>query len=222
VSVPYVITDRCTRDGACVEVCPVACIHTTPDAPQFYVDPDICIECEQCVVVCPVEAIFLDADLPTEYRPFIDVNARFFRQHKAAVEPIHLDEAWAMVRAAQAYAAEVGLAVAVAVVDESGTLIALGRMDGAPPMAAELAYHKAYTAAGFQVPTDELVPDRRQPWFRSLAIASRGRIMAAGGGVPVAEGISLLGAIGVAGNGREEQDILCCRAGLGVLSGPGH
>lgn len=36
----YVITDLCTLDGACAEVCPVACIHTTPEAPQFYIDPE--------------------------------------------------------------------------------------------------------------------------------------------------------------------------------------
>ena len=63
----YVITELCIRDGSCVEVCPVACIHTTPEAPQFYIDPDICIECEQCVVVCPVEAVFLDIELPDQY-----------------------------------------------------------------------------------------------------------------------------------------------------------
>ena len=34
---PYVITTLCTNDGACVEVCPVSCIHTTPGAPQFYI-----------------------------------------------------------------------------------------------------------------------------------------------------------------------------------------
>ena len=61
----YVITDLCTRDGACAEVCPVMCIHTTPEAPQFYIDPEICIECEQCVVVSPVDAVFLDVELPT-------------------------------------------------------------------------------------------------------------------------------------------------------------
>ena len=52
---PYVITELCIRDGACAEVCPVTCIHSTPESKQFYIDPDICIECEQCVVVCPVE-----------------------------------------------------------------------------------------------------------------------------------------------------------------------
>jgi len=54
----YIITNLCTNDGACVEVCPVACIHTTPGAPQFYIDPEVCIDCEQCEIVCPVDAIF--------------------------------------------------------------------------------------------------------------------------------------------------------------------
>ena len=40
---PYVITNLCTNDGTCVDVCPVACIHTMPGAPQFYVDPEVCI-----------------------------------------------------------------------------------------------------------------------------------------------------------------------------------
>ena len=46
---PYVITTLCTNDGACVEVCPVACIHTMPGASQFYIDPEVCID------VSPVE-----------------------------------------------------------------------------------------------------------------------------------------------------------------------
>ncbi len=50
----YVITEPCIgeKNGACVDVCPASCIHTTPDAPQNYIDPAICIECEQCVLVC--------------------------------------------------------------------------------------------------------------------------------------------------------------------------
>lgn len=219
---PYVITELCTKDGACVEVCPVACIHTTPDSAQFYVDPEICIECEQCEIVCPVDAIFLDTKLPSEYTPSIDTNARFFRTNKAAVEPIHLDVALEMVEAVQSYAARSGLAVAVAVVDEAGTPIAMSRMDEAHPRTAELAYNKAYTAVRFHVPSAELVQQARRPWLRSLVIQSKGRILAAGGGIPVVEGINVLGAIGVAGGPRDEQDILCCRAGLTVLDHEEH
>ena len=217
---PYVIVDRCTRDGSCVEVCPVSCIHTTPDAPQFYVDPDVCIECEQCVVVCPVDAIFLHTDLPAEYRAFEDVNARFFRQNKAAAGPPPLEQALAMVQAAQAYAAQAGLQVAVAVVDETGAPIALGRMDGALPRTAELAWSKACTAAAFQVATQELVAVARQPVMRSLIVGSRGRVLPAAGGLPIIDGIAVVGGIGVAGGARDEQDALCCRAGLAVLNAP--
>jgi ferredoxin len=220
--VPYVITDRCTRDGSCVEVCPVACIHTTPDAPQFYIDPDICIECEQCVVVCPVEAIFLDSDLPAEYLPFIDVNAAFFRQHKAELEPVPVDTAWQMVRAAHAYATQVGAAVTAVVVDNTGVPIAVGRMDGAEPRSAELAFAKAYISVAFQVNTQELVGEAKAPWLRSLAIAHRGRILPAPGGLPILDGIAIIGAIGVAGGARPEQDHLCCRAGMTVFDAHGH
>jgi ferredoxin--NADP+ reductase len=220
--VPYVIVDRCTRDGSCVEVCPVACIHTTPDASQFYIDPDICIECEQCEVVCPVDAIFLDTKLPPEYQAATEVNASFFRQNKAIAGPVPVDTAWEMVQAAHGYAAQAGLAVAVVVVDEAGAPIAAGRMDGAEPRAAELAWNKAYTAAAFQVSTDELVPEARQPWLRSLVVGSRGRIMPAAGAVPILDGVVIVGAIGVAGGRKADEDILCCRAGLAVLAGSAH
>ncbi len=219
---PYVIVDRCTRDGSCVEVCPVACIHTTPDAPQFYIDPEICIECEQCFIVCPVEAIFLDTELPEQYQGAAEVNASFFRQNKAVAGPVPVDTAWEMIRAAHAYAAEVGIAITAVVVDEAGAPIAVGRMDGAEPHTAELAWNKAYTAASFQVSTHELVPEARRPWLRSLVVSSRGRVMPARGGVPILDGIAIVGAIGVAGGTRDEQDHLCCRAGLAVLDGSGH
>ena len=106
---PYVITELCTRDGSCVEVCPVACIHTKPGAPQHYVDPDVCIECEQCEIVCPVDAIFLHTKLPEQYFPSIEVNAAFFRQNKAAVEPVRFEKAIEFIRAAEQYAVEKGM-----------------------------------------------------------------------------------------------------------------
>ena len=219
---PYVITELCTRDGACVDVCPVACIHTTPEAPQFYIDPDICIECEQCKIVCPVEAIFLDVELPDRWQRYADVNASFFRQNKEAVGPISLEAAERMLRAAQAYASDNGLVITAAVVDGSGSPVAVARMDGAQPTTAELALNKAYTAANFQVPTHELGPDAQRLAFRSLVISSRGRVMNAGGGIPIVDGAAIIGAIGVAGSPQPGQDVLCCRAGLAVLDGHGH
>ena len=218
----YVITSLCTNDGACVEVCPVACIHTTPGAPQFYIDPEVCIDCEQCEIVCPVDAIFRDSDVPPEHQTSIEVNAVFFRKNKAAVGPVPFDKAWEMVQAAHAYARRQGMGITAVVVDEAGSPITVGRMDGAEPKTAELAFNKAYTAAAFHLATAELAPQARRPWLRSLVISHRGRIMPESGGIAIVDGSAVLGAIGVAGGSRPEQDVLCCQAALAVLESPGH
>jgi ferredoxin len=215
--VPYVITRLCTNDGACVEVCPVACIHTTPGAPQFYIDPEVCIDCEQCEIVCPVDAIFKDVDLPAEHAASIDVNASFFRKNKAVVGPVLFDMAWQMVHRAHTYAESVGIVVAAVVVDEAGVPIAVGRMDGAEPWTAELAFNKAYTAAAFHVATAELQGQARQPWLRSLVLAHRGRVLPAAGGLVIVDGTAIIGAIGVAGAKDSEQDVLCCQAAIALM-----
>jgi len=219
---PYIITSLCTNDGACVEVCPVACIHTKPGAPQFYVDPEVCIDCEQCEIVCPVDAIFKDVDIPAEHAGSIEVNAAFFRQNKAAIGPVPFDTAWAMIQSAHEYAQMVGVAVTAVVVDEAGAPIAVGKMDKAEARSAELAFDKAYTAAAFHVATATLVPQARQPSFRSLLISHRGKILPMAGAVPILNGVTIVGAIGVAGSSRPEQDALCCRAAISVWESPGH
>ena len=219
---PYVITTLCTNDGSCVEVCPVACIHTTPGASQFYIDPEVCIDCEQCEIVCPVDAIFKDIDMPAEHAASIDLNAAFFRQNKAAVGPVPFDIAWAMIQAAHEYAQRFGNAVTAVVVDEAGAPIAVGRMDKAEPRTAELAFNKAYTAAAFHLATAVLVPQARQPWLRSLVISHHGHIMPVGGALTIINGVTLVGAIGVAGSSRPDQDVLCSRAAMAVWEHYGH
>ena len=82
----YVITEPCigTKDTACVDVCPVDCIHPRKDEPQFqsaemlYIHPDECIDCGACVPACPVEAIFALDETPEKWKNFIAVNAEFF------------------------------------------------------------------------------------------------------------------------------------------------
>lgn len=76
----YIITSPCVdiKDAACVEVCPVDCIHTTDDAPQYYINPDECIDCGACGPVCPVEAIFPEEDVPDGEEEYIAKNAEHF------------------------------------------------------------------------------------------------------------------------------------------------
>jgi uncharacterized protein GlcG (DUF336 family)/NAD-dependent dihydropyrimidine dehydrogenase PreA subunit len=218
---PYVITELCTRDGACVDVCPVACIHTTPEAAQFYIDPEICIECEQCKIVCPVEAIFLDEELPGEYRPSIEVNAEFFRENKQAAEPVSAEEAVRMVDQARAYASRMGHRIVVAVIDPSGTPVVVSRMEQVDERAVDLALARARTAAAYLVPTDQIARSPIEPAHPALLPEGPGAITS-GGGIPIVDGISLLGAIGVAGGATEQADILCSRAGVAAMEKAVH
>jgi len=118
-----------------------------------------------------------------------------------------------MVRVAHAEAAQLDIAVTAAVVDQSGRMIAVGRMDRARPITVEMALNKAYTAASFQQPTKELSGVASQAWFQSLVVSSSGRIMPGAGAIPIVEGGNIVGAVAVAG-GTEDQDQRCAEVAL--------
>lgn len=88
---PYVITQPCigAREASCVEVCPVDCIHPTPDeagyasTDQLYINPDECIECGACEPACPVSAIYEESIVPPEWKSYIRLNADFFCHSEA-------------------------------------------------------------------------------------------------------------------------------------------
>ena len=82
----HYIAEPCigTKDSACVDVCPVDCIHPTKDEPEFedaemlYIDPETCIDCGLCVDECPVTAIFPEEDLPEEWQDYIEKNTAYY------------------------------------------------------------------------------------------------------------------------------------------------
>ena len=76
----YVIAQPCigVKDKACVDVCPMDCIHGTDADSMLYIDPEECIDCDACVPVCPVDAIFSETQLPEKWRDFVRVNADYF------------------------------------------------------------------------------------------------------------------------------------------------
>ena len=84
----YTITQPCigVKDTACVEVCPVECIHPTKNeatfvaSEQIYIDPNTCIDCGACQAVCPVTAIFPNDQVPEQWKSFIEINANYFKK----------------------------------------------------------------------------------------------------------------------------------------------
>ena len=88
---PFIITDPCidTKDTACVNVCPVDCIHPRKDEPEFekmtmlYIHPEECIDCGACVPACPVAAIYDSPDsTPSSQKDLIEAN-RVYRNGEA-------------------------------------------------------------------------------------------------------------------------------------------
>ncbi len=81
----YVITQVCCNDASCVAVCPVNCIHPTPDEPEYptaemlYIDPAVCIDCGACVDVCPVDAIAADYELEPHRSRYEQINADYYK-----------------------------------------------------------------------------------------------------------------------------------------------
>ena len=130
---------------------------------------------------------------------------------------VHWEAAAAAVSAAARWAEEAGIKVNVAVVDAGGNLVAFLRMPGAFLHSIEIAIDKAYTSAGFGLPT--------AAWTEALATHSpavrsgiplRPRMVCFGGGLPLRHDGLLIGGIGVSG-GSELEDETCARAGLSAI-----
>jgi uncharacterized protein GlcG (DUF336 family) len=137
------------------------------------------------------------------------------RHAKLHAMPLNLHDANQVVALAHAKATELGIRVAVAIVDEGGLLIALGRMDGAPPLSPQVAEAKAVGAAMLNrdgAGLAELAKER--PGFFSVADRMvRVPIVPGLGSVVIKRDGKALGAVGVSG-GRPEQDLECAEAGL--------
>ena len=82
----FIICEPCigVKDTACVDSCPVDCIHPRSDEPDFephqllYIDPEECIDCGACVPECPVEAIFPEAEVPEKWSDYVGINYKCF------------------------------------------------------------------------------------------------------------------------------------------------
>jgi glc operon protein GlcG len=129
--------------------------------------------------------------------------------------PLSLHDANQVITGAHTKATDLGIRVTVAIVDEGGLLIALGRMDGAIPLSPQIAEAKAVGAAMLNrdgAGLAELARDR--PGFFSVADRLvRIPIVPGPGSALIKREGKTVGAIGVSG-GRPEQDLECAEAGL--------
>lgn len=103
---------------------------------------------------------------------------------------------------------ELGVPGAIAVVDESGSLIYLERLEGTMPAAAQIAIGKAATAAAFRRPTvkiENLIQEQRQSMLVLGGITHTPYVPLMGA-YPITFGGEIIGAVAVAGAVTGEND----------------
>ncbi len=105
-------------------------------------------------------------------------------------------------------AQELGFAVALAVVDEAGHLVACHRMDGALWVTPEIARAKANASVAFHATTLDLEHrfTARRLFADNVAALGSYQFVFGQGGVPLVEDGKIVGAIGVSGAIPAEND----------------
>ena len=127
---------------------------------------------------------------------------------------INLNDARAIIAAAEKKAEEIGQPMNIAVVDAGGNLITHVRMDGAWIGSIDISIKKAFTSRAFDISTKDL-GDNSQPGqqFFGINASNDGKIMIFAGGIPLKKGDKVVGAIGVSG-GSGVQDHTVAEAGV--------
>jgi uncharacterized protein GlcG (DUF336 family) len=108
---------------------------------------------------------------------------------------------------AESASAEMGFAMAIAIVDHEGLLEYFARMENTLPVSTELAISKAYTAAALRMATREVgqlaLPGN--PLY-GIQHSHGGKIILFGGGFPLKLRGQVSGGIGVSGGTVEEDE----------------
>lgn len=133
---------------------------------------------------------------------------------------LSLGEARAIIAAAFAKAAELGLKpLAVAVLDAGGHIRAIERQDGASMHRPEIAIGKAYGALAMGLGSRALaerVKERGAVFLDAVNGMLGGRLVPAPGGVLVRdEAGNVIAAVGISGD-ASDQDEICAVAGIAV------
>jgi len=131
--------------------------------------------------------------------------------------PIPLALAKRVMEAAEAEANRQGWPVVIAVVDSTGHLVLLHRLDQAQYASNTIAVLKAETAVNIRRPT-KVFEDMIAAGGVGLRLLSAPNIAALEGGLPLMVRGEIVGAIGVSGM-QSAQDAQVARAGVDALGG---
>lgn len=130
------------------------------------------------------------------------------------VKRLSIEEARILIEGSIVASREINVPMCIAVVDESGYLIAFERMDGGKISSVSIAIDKAFTAAaarnGTHVYNQLCVPG--QPTF-GIHITNGGHFSVIGGGLPVKVGGEIVGGVGISA-GTAVQDVAVAEQAL--------
>ena len=138
------------------------------------------------------------SDLPPNYGPAITLDAA--RKVMAAAEAEAARNQWPMV---------------IAIVDSTGHLVMLHRMDQAQYGSSKIAPLKAETALDFRRST-KVFEDAIAAGGQGVRTVTMPNVLALEGGLPILRNGEVIGAIGVSGM-RSDQDAQVARAGIAAL-----
>lgn len=131
-----------------------------------------------------------------------------------SIKRLCLVDAKLLIKGTKLHAEKIGVPMCIAIVDESGNLIAFDRMNGGKVTSITIAQDKAFTAAAARKATHDYnavcVPG-------SLAFgihtALGGRLCVVGGGLPIYDDDVVVGGIGLS-SGTPAQDMECAQEGI--------
>ncbi len=129
--------------------------------------------------------------------------------------------AWAdtIISAATSRAAAMSVAVTVVVVDESGVVKSMTRMDGAPLVSVRTGINKAYAAAAIGMPPDDFYSAIEADGAAVASFATRPGLALVAGGLPVVVDGQVAGGVGVAGAMTGAEDRSIAEAAVAAVTG---
>lgn len=144
----------------------------------------------------------------------VSFSSSAFAQTLTYGAPITLDAAKKIAAAAAAEAKKQNLTVVISIVDSSGTLTYLEKLDGTQLASVDVAIGKARTANNFKRPTK--VFEEGVAGGRTVLLSLPEGTLLIEGGSPIVVDNKIIGAIGVSG-ATSQQDGQIAEAGLASL-----